>query len=143
MKLLIGMAGEGQRRQARLAHGDAEFLVQLADQRIFGPLAVVELAAGKLPKARHRLAFRPLCDQHAVVGIDVSEPCLAPLTFASYAYDGFHLLMPLYICRRWEGDVTAREGQKLAWVRTTKLRDSPMPPADLPLIPHLEDLLNV
>ena len=67
--------------------------------------------------------------------------CLAPLTFASHAYDDFHLLMPLYICRRWEGSVTGREGQKLAWVRAHKLRDYPMPPADLPLIPALEDLL--
>ncbi len=75
------------------------------------------------------------------LGITVEEPCLAPLTFASHAYESFHLLMPLYICRRWEGLVTAREGQQLAWVRANKLRDYPMPPADLPLIPHLEDLL--
>jgi 8-oxo-dGTP diphosphatase len=78
---------------------------------------------------------------HEEIGIDVSEPCLAPLTFASYAYDTFHLLMPLYICRRWEGMVIAREGQQLAWVRANKLRDYPMPPADIPLIPHLIDLL--
>ena len=75
------------------------------------------------------------------LGIAVEEPCLAPLTFASHAYESFHLLMPLYICRRWEGLVTAREGQQLAWVRVNKLRDYPMPPADLPLMPHLEDLL--
>ena len=75
------------------------------------------------------------------IGIRVSEACLAPLTFASHAYDDFHLLMPLYICRRWEGEVTAREGQKLTWVRANKLRDYPMPPADIPLIPHLIDLL--
>lgn len=75
------------------------------------------------------------------IGITVSEPCLAPLTFASHAYETFHLLMPLYVCRRWEGFVIAREGQKLAWVRPNKLRDYPMPPADIPLIPHLEDLL--
>jgi 8-oxo-dGTP diphosphatase len=75
------------------------------------------------------------------IGITVSEACLAPLTFASHAYHDFHLLMPLYICRRWEGDVIAREGQKLAWVRANKLRDYKMPPADLPLIPHLIDLL--
>ncbi len=78
---------------------------------------------------------------HEEIGITVSEPCLAPLTFASHAYETFHLLMPLYICRRWEGFVTAREGQRLAWVRANKLRDYPMPPADIPLIPHLEDLL--
>ena len=75
------------------------------------------------------------------LGITVAEPCLAPLTFASHAYEDFHLLMPLYICRRWEGQAVAREGQRLAWVRANKLRDYPMPPADLPLIPHLIDLL--
>jgi len=75
------------------------------------------------------------------LGIVVKEACLAPLTFASHAYNDFHLLMPLYICRRWEGDVIAREGQQLAWVRANKLRDYPMPPADIPLIPHLIDLL--
>ena len=75
------------------------------------------------------------------IGITVSEPCLAPLTFASHAYPDFHLLMPLYICRRWEGLAVAREGQTLAWVRANKLRDYPMPPADIPLIAHLQDLL--
>ena len=62
-------------------------------------------------------------------------------TFASHTYADFHLLMPLYICRRWDGEVTAREGQQLAWVRANKLRDYEMPPADIPLIPHLIDLL--
>jgi 8-oxo-dGTP diphosphatase len=75
------------------------------------------------------------------LGITVREACLAPLTFASHTYSDFHLLMPLYICRRWEGTVTAREHQALAWVRANKLRDYPMPPADLPLIPALTDLL--
>jgi 8-oxo-dGTP diphosphatase len=75
------------------------------------------------------------------LGIEVTEPCLAPLTFASHAYESFHLLMPLYVCRRWDGQAIAREHQRLAWVRVNKLRDYPMPPADLPLIPHLEDLL--
>ena len=75
------------------------------------------------------------------IGITVKEACLAPLTFASHAYDAFHLLMPLYICRRWEGDVIAREGQSLAWVRANKLRDYKMPAADIPLIPHLIDML--
>ena len=78
---------------------------------------------------------------HEEIGITVSEPCLAPLTFASHAYESFHLLMPLYVCRRWEGLVMAREGQNLTWVRANKLRDYEMPPADIPLIPHLEDLL--
>ena len=69
------------------------------------------------------------------------EACLAPLTFASHAYADFHMLMPLFVCRRWEGTVTALEGQKLAWVRPNKLRDYPMPPADEPLVSHLTGLL--
>jgi 8-oxo-dGTP diphosphatase len=75
------------------------------------------------------------------LAIDVTESCLAPLTFASHAYDEFHLLMPLYVCRRWKGDVMAMEGQALKWVRAKDLRNYAMPPADLPLIPHLQDLL--
>jgi len=78
---------------------------------------------------------------HEEIGITVSEACLAPLSFTSHAYEDFHLLMPLYVCRRWEGFVVAREGQNLAWVRANRLRDFEMPPADLPLIPHLIDLL--
>ena len=73
--------------------------------------------------------------------IGVDESCLAPLTFASHAYPDFHLLMPLYVCRRWEGTVRAREGQKLAWIRPNRLRDYEMPPADEPLIAHLTTLL--
>ena len=76
------------------------------------------------------------------LGITVKAPCLAPLTFASHAYDDFHLLMPLYICRRWEGFVQPREGQAIKWVRPRDLRNWPMPPADEPLIPHLVDLLG-
>ena len=75
------------------------------------------------------------------LGIVVNEACLAPLTFASHAYPDFHLLMPLFVCRRWEGTVTALEGQQLAWVRPNKLRDYPMPPADEPLVSHLTSLL--
>lgn len=75
------------------------------------------------------------------LAIDVSESCLAPLTFASHAYEEFHLLMPLYVCRRWQGLVMAAEGQQLKWVRPRDMKDYPMPPADLPLIPHLVDLL--
>ena len=75
------------------------------------------------------------------LGIDVTEACLAPLTFASHRYERFHLLMPLYVCRRWHGDVAAREGQALAWVRPTKLEQYEMPPADKPLIAMLQDLL--
>jgi 8-oxo-dGTP diphosphatase len=75
------------------------------------------------------------------LGIVVREPCLAPLTFASHTYPDFHLLMPLYVCRRWEGIVTPMEGQRLAWVRPNKLREYKMPPADEPLISHLTTLL--
>jgi 8-oxo-dGTP diphosphatase len=75
------------------------------------------------------------------LGIIVKEACLAPLTFASHTYPDFHLLMPLYVCRRWEGTATALEGQRLAWVRPNRLQDYPMPPADLPLISHLTTLL--
>ena len=94
-----------------------------------------KVEAGERPEAT---LIRELKEE---IGITVSEACLAPLTFASHAYPDFHLLMPLYICRRWEGSVIAREGQKLAWVRANKLREYKMPPADLPLIPHLIDLL--
>src|SRR5438132_9921772 len=75
------------------------------------------------------------------LGITVKEACLAPLTFASHSYPDFHLLMPLYVCRRWDGMVTAREGQSLAWVRPNRLREYPMPPADVPLVAHLMTLL--
>ncbi len=75
------------------------------------------------------------------LGINVEHSCLAPLTFASHTYSDFHLLMPLYVCRRWKGIPQALEGQELQWVRAKDLRSLPMPPADLPLIPHLEELL--
>ena len=75
------------------------------------------------------------------LGIDTWQSCLAPLTFASHSYDDFHLLMPLFACRRWEGIAAPQEGQNLAWVRPQNLRDYPMPAADLPLIPILRDWL--
>jgi 8-oxo-dGTP diphosphatase len=75
------------------------------------------------------------------LGIDVAEACLAPLTFASHRYDAFHLLMPLYVCRRWKGTPHAREGQRLTWVRPERLGEYPMPPADKPLVAMLQDLL--
>jgi 8-oxo-dGTP diphosphatase len=75
------------------------------------------------------------------LGIQTKVACLAPLTFASHTYDDFHLLMPLYICRRFEGTAHGREGQAIKWVRAKALRDYPMPPADEPLIPFLMDLL--
>ncbi|WP_182085167.1 (deoxy)nucleoside triphosphate pyrophosphohydrolase [Aureimonas sp. ME7] len=75
------------------------------------------------------------------IGVETKAECLAPLTFASHVYDDFHLLMPLYVCRRYEGIPRSLEGQALKWVRARDLRDYPMPPADLPLIPFLTDLL--
>ena len=76
------------------------------------------------------------------LGIVTKEACLAPLTFASHAYEDFHLLMPLYVCRRWDGFAAAREGQALKWVRAKDLRNFPMPPADRPLIAPLIELLG-
>ena len=99
-----------------------------------------EFPGGKL-EAGERPEAALIRELHEEIGITVQEACLAPLTFASHAYEDFHLLMPLYICRRWEGLAVAREGQNLAWVRASKLRDYPMPAADIPLIPHLIDLL--
>ncbi len=75
------------------------------------------------------------------LGIDTRQSCLAPVTFASHAYDDFHLLMPLYVCRIWRGNPTPREGQELAWVRPNRLSTYDMPPADLPLVAMLRDLL--
>jgi 8-oxo-dGTP diphosphatase len=75
------------------------------------------------------------------LGINTWSSCLAPLTFASHAYSDFHLLMPMFACRKWQGIVQGREGQELAWVAPKRLRDYPMPPADLPLIPILRDWL--
>ena len=94
-----------------------------------------KVEAGETPEAT---LVRELGEE---LGIDTAASCLAPLTFASHAYDDFHLLMPLYVCRRWKGIVQGREGQALKWVRAQALRDYPMPPADLPLIPALTDLL--
>ncbi|MCB1521911.1 MAG: 8-oxo-dGTP diphosphatase MutT [Hyphomicrobiaceae bacterium] len=73
--------------------------------------------------------------------IELCRTCLAPLTFASHAYEDFHLLMPLYICKTWDGDISPQEGQDIAWVRANRLQHYPMPPADLPLLPALRDLL--
>ena len=100
-----------------------------------------EFPGGKVePGERPEAALiRELAEE---LGIKVEEPCLAPLTFASHAYEDFHLLMPLYVCRRWTGFVTAREAAALKWVRPAQLRDYPMPPADAPLIPVLIDLIG-
>ncbi len=120
---------------------DADKRVLLAQRPEGKPMAGLwEFPGGKVEPGEPPEATL-IRELHEELGISVSEPCLAPLTFASHAYETFHLLMPLYICRRWEGMVVAREGQALAWVRANKLRDYPMPAADIPLIPHLMDLL--
>ena len=79
---------------------------------------------------------------HEELGIELCDECMAPYVFASHSYEDFHLLMPLFISRRWEGEITAREGQELKWVRAVRLSDYAMPEADLPLIPWLRDLLG-
>ena len=94
-----------------------------------------KVEAGETPEAA---LIREL---HEELGIDTWKSCLAPLTFASHVYDDFHLLMPLFACRRWQGVPHPREGQELAWVKPADLRNYPMPPADLPLIPVLRDWL--
>lgn len=94
-----------------------------------------KLEAGETPETA---LIRELNEE---LGIETKAACLAPLTFASHAYDDFHLLMPLYVCRRWWGIAQPKEGQTLKWVRVGKLRDYPMPAADLPLIPALTELL--
>jgi 8-oxo-dGTP diphosphatase len=120
---------------------DADGRVLLAQRPEGKPMAGLwefpggKMHAGESPEAA---LIRELREE---LGIDTHESCLAPLTFASHRYEDFHLLMPLYVCRRWQGMVSAREGQRLAWVRAERLDRYAMPPADRPLIPVLKDLL--
>jgi len=120
---------------------DADGRVLIAQRPSGKPMAGLwEFPGGKVEQGEQPEAclIRELKEE---LGITVKEACLAPLTFASHAYPDFHLLMPLYVCRRWEGTVTATEGQQLAWVKPNRLRDYAMPPADVPLISHLMQLL--
>jgi 8-oxo-dGTP diphosphatase len=120
---------------------DADGRILLAQRPAGKPLAGLwEFPGGKVnPGETPEMALiRELSEE---LGIDVAASCLAPFTFASYTYPDFHLLMPLYICRKWSGIPIAREGQRLAWVRPARLGDYPMPPADPPLVAMLRDLL--
>ena len=120
---------------------DADGRVLLAERPAGKPMAGLwEFPGGKVETGERpeQTLIRELNEE---LGITVSEPCLAPLPFASHAYPDFHLLMPLYICRRWEGIVSPREGQRIIWVRPNRLRDYRMPPADEPLVAHLMALL--
>ena len=120
---------------------DADGRVLIAQRPPGKPMAGLwEFPGGKI-ESGERPEVTLIRELNEELGITVKEDCLAPLTFASHAYPDFHLLMPLYVCRRWEGTVTALEGQNLAWVRPNKLRDYEMPPADVPLIAHLMALL--
>lgn len=126
---------------AAVALVDRDGRVLLARRPLHKPMGGLwEFPGGKV-EAGERPEAALIRELKEELGIDVAESCLAPLTFASHAYEDFHLLMPLYVCRRWQGQAAGLEGQELAWVRPQKLRDYPMPPADLPLIPHLVDLL--
>ncbi len=126
---------------AAVALIDAENRVLLARRPEGKPLAGLwEFPGGKVAPGEtpEEALIRELREE---LGIDVSAACLGPFTFASHTYEKFHLLMPLYLCRRWQGQVTAMEGQALAWVRPARLGDYAMPPADIPLVAMLRDFL--
>jgi len=126
---------------AAVALIDADGRVLIAQRPEGKPMAGLwEFPGGKVEEGETPEAAL-IRELHEELGVDTRESCLAPLTFASHAYPDFHLLMPLYACRRWQGMVQAREGQALKWVRARDLRDYPMPPADEPLIPILRDWL--
>ncbi|MEK9965688.1 MAG: (deoxy)nucleoside triphosphate pyrophosphohydrolase [Alphaproteobacteria bacterium] len=135
------MAGAPLLLVSAVALIDADDRVLLARRPEGKPMAGLwEFPGGKLQEGETPEAalIRELAEE---LGIDTHESCLAPIGFASHAYDDFHLLMPLFVCRVWEGTPAPREGQELAWVRPNALRDYPMPPADVPLVAQLQDLL--
>ena len=120
---------------------DADGRVLLAQRPEGKPMAGLwEFPGGKVEPGETPEAAL-IREMHEELGIDTHASCLAPLTFASHSYDSFHLLMPLFACRRWKGIVQPREGQRLAWVRARDLRNYEMPPADIPLIPMIQDWL--
>ena len=121
---------------------DPDNRVLLAQRPEGKPMAGLwEFPGGKVEQGERpeQTLIRELREELA---IEVEEPCLAPLTFASHAYETFQLFMPLWVCRRWQGQVRGVEGQRLAWVKPGRLRDYPMPAADEPLIPFLTELLG-
>jgi 8-oxo-dGTP diphosphatase len=126
---------------AAVALVDIDGRVLIAERPAGKPMAGLwefpggKVHAGESPEAA---LIRELSEE---LGIDVSASCLAPIAFASHTYDGFHLLMPLYACRVWKGTPEGREGQQLKWVRPARLGDFQMPPADVPLVAQLQDLL--
>jgi 8-oxo-dGTP diphosphatase len=120
---------------------DADGRVLLAQRPVGKAMAGLwEFPGGKVKPGEtpESALIRELAEE---LGIDVVASCLAPFTFASYSYPDFHLLMPLYVCRKWSGIAVAREGQRLTWVRSARLGDYPMPPADTPLVAMLRDLI--
>jgi 8-oxo-dGTP diphosphatase len=121
---------------------DADNRILIAQRPQGKPMAGLwEFPGGKLD-AGERPEEALIRELREELGVEVKEACLAPLTFASHGYQDFHLLMPLYVCRRWQGFVVAKEGQALKWVAASELRNYPMPPADEPLIPALIELLS-
>jgi 8-oxo-dGTP diphosphatase len=137
------MAGEGKRLLlvAACALVDADGRVLIAQRPEGKQLAGLwEFPGGKVETGEtpEECLIRELREE---LGVETQAACLAPLTFASHSYDDFHLLMPLYVCRRYSGIPEPLEAQALKWVRPNRLRDHPMPPADAPLIPFLIDLL--
>jgi 8-oxo-dGTP diphosphatase len=137
----MSMAGRKLLLVAACALVDADGRILLAQRPEGKSLAGLwEFPGGKVEpgESPEEALIRELEEE---LGIVTKVACLAPLTFASHSYDGFHLLMPLFVCRRFEGIPSGREGQAIKWVRPKALRDYPMPPADEPLIPILQDLL--
>ena len=120
---------------------DADGRVLLAQRPVGKSMAGLwEFPGGKIEEGEspEQALVRELKEE---LGIDTSSSCLAPVTFASHRYDNFHLMMPLYVCRVWQGMVTAREGQNLVWAYPKDFDKYPMPPADIPLIPVIRELL--